>query len=316
MVKFKVLITEPIHEVGLNILKKETEIIQLSQDSGIKELLKNASIVDAIITRGPLEITEEVLKSPRLKVVGLHGIGYDHIDVKAAQEIGKIVFNTPDALTVSVAEMTIALMLSLIRRIVASDKAVRRDEWSRKYSDLVGTELMGKKIGIIGMGRIGETLIKRMQCFDVSVKYYDIIRKPSLEKEFMIEYSSIDEIVEESDIITLHIPATPETRHLIDRERLGKMKPGVYIINTARGSVIEEDALVEALESGKVAGAAFDVFQKEPITIDHPLAKMDNVILTPHIGASTAEAMIRMATQVSEEVIKTLKGEEPSNRIV
>ncbi len=316
MVKFKVLITEPIHEVGINILKKETEIIQLPRDSGVKELLKNASMVDAIITRGPLRITKEVFKNPRLKVVGLHGIGYDHIDVKAAQEKGKIVFNTPDALTVSVAEMTIALMLSLIRRIAASDKAVRRNQWSRKYGDLVGTELMGKKIGVIGMGRIGEALIKRMQCFNVSVKYFDIIRKPSLEEEFMIEYSSIDEIVEESDIITLHIPATPDTHHLINRERFGKMKTGVYVINTARGSIIEEEALVEALQSGKVAGAALDVFQEEPISTDHPLAKMDNVILTPHIGASTNESMIRMATQVSEEVIKALKGEEPSNRIV
>lgn len=316
MVKFKVLITEPIHKVGTDILEKETDILQLPAGSSEHELLKKASHVDAIITRGPLKITKEVFKSPRLKVVGLHGIGYDHIDVDAAREMGKTVFNTPDALTVSVAEMAISLMLSLIRRVVASDKAVRGEEWDRKYSDLVGTELMGKKIGIIGMGRIGEALVKRLFCFNVSVKYFDIIRKQQLEEEFMIDYGSIDEIVEESDIITLHIPATPETHHLIDRVMLQKMKNGVYIINTARGRVIEDKALIEALESGKVAGAALDVFQEEPISKDHPLTQMDNVILTPHIGASTTEAMIRMATQVSKEVIKALKGEEPSNRIV
>jgi D-3-phosphoglycerate dehydrogenase len=317
MVKYRVLITEPIHKVGVDILKKETDIIQLPQGSSIQDLLTTAPKVDAIVTRGPMELTREVFRSsPRLRVVGLHGIGYDHIDVNAAKEMGKIVFNTPDALTVSVAEMALALMLSLIRRIVSSDKAVRAGEWQRKYDDLVGNELMGKKIGIIGMGRIGEALARRLNCFKVSIKYFDIIRKQELEKELKIEYGSIDDILEVSDVITLHIPASPKTHHLINRRRFEKMKKGVYIVNTARGSVIDQDALVEALKSGKVAGAALDVFQEEPLSKVHPLTEMDNVILTPHIGASTTEAMMRMAIQVTEEVLKALKGEEPSNRIV
>lgn len=317
MVKYRVLITEPIHKVGVDILKKETDIIQLPQGSSIQDLLTTAPKVDAIVTRGPMELTREVFRSsPRLRVVGLHGIGYDHIDVNAAKEMGKIVFNTPDALTVSVAEMALALMLSLIRRIVSSDKAVRAGEWQRKYDDLVGNELMGKKIGIIGMGRIGEALARRLNCFKVSIKYFDIIRKQELEKELKIEYGSIDDILEVSDVITLHIPASPKTHHLIDRRRFEKMKKGVYIVNTARGSVIDQDALVEALKSGKVAGAALDVFQKEPLSKIHPLTEMDNVILTPHIGASSTEAMMRMAIQVTEEMLKALKGEEPSNRIV
>jgi D-3-phosphoglycerate dehydrogenase len=318
MDEYRVVIVEPIHNKGLEVLKNVgVKIIQLPPASGESDLLTLISEADALITRGPLKITREILKaSPQLKVVGLHGIGYDHIDIEAAREFQKIVFNTPDALTVAVAEMTIALILSLTRRVVSADKAVREGEWNRKYEDLIGFELKDRIIGIIGMGRIGEAVTRRLIPFGVRILYFDIIRKNALERELNIEFAPIDEIIRNSNLITLHIPATPRTRHLIGVKEFEKMKKGTFIINTARGSVIDQRALLESLDSGKISGAALDVFENEPIIPDNPLTKRDNVVLTPHLAASSDASMIRMAKEVCEGVIRVLRGEEPDNRIV
>jgi phosphoglycerate dehydrogenase-like enzyme len=254
--------------------------------------------------------------SPKLKAVGVHGIGCDHVDLEAARELGKIVFNTPTALTETVAEMTMALMLALTRRVVSADKAVRAGEWSRKYGDLRGTEIMGKTVGIIGLGKIGSAVARRLKPFGVRLIYHDVRENPELERETGIERVAIEELLSRSDIVTLHVPYTSETHHIISGEEIGMMRDGAFIVNTARGRIIDQGALVEALRREKVAGAALDVFEEEPLDPGSPLASMDNVILTPHLGASSVEAMERMAVQVAYGVLKVLRNEAPDHPVV
>ena len=316
--QYNVIVTEPINQMGIKYLEeKEVNVIELPPGSTGEVLSKQVSKADGLITRGSIKITEELMKaSPRLKVIGVHGIGCDHVDLAAAKRLRKIVCNTPDALTVTVSEMAFALTIALLRNIVTADKAVRKGEWNRKYSDLIGSELAGKKVGIIGLGRIGEATARRVKAFDSDVLYWSRTRKPEKELKYGFRWMELDDLLEESDIISLHVPSTEETRHLIGLEQFEKMKQGVYIVNTARGKVIDEEALIKALKNGKVKAAALDVFENEPLSTDSPLCKMDNVILTPHIGASNLEGMQRMAIQVAVGVLKAIQGEEPDNRVV
>ena len=243
-------------------------------------------------------------------------MGCDHVDLEAARDLGKVVCNTPDALTVTVAEMTMAIMLSAIRRIVAADKATRRGEWNRKYGDLIGGELAGKTVGIVGLGRIGTATARRVKAFDADVVYWSRTRKPDVEKEVGIRWMGLNELLGASDVVSLHVPGTPETHRLIGEREIGLMKDGVILVNMARGRVVDEAAMIEALESGKIKAAALDVFEVEPIEADNPLLGMDNVILTPHLGACTLEGMVNMALQVAEGVLKVLRGERPDNPVV
>jgi D-3-phosphoglycerate dehydrogenase len=254
--------------------------------------------------------------SPNLRVIGVHGVGYDHVDIQAAEDLGKIVFHTPSALTETVAEMTLALMLSLIRKVVKADGAIRAGEWARKYQDLIGSEIMGKTIGIVGLGRIGSAVAHRLKPFEVELLYSDIVRREELEHGLGIRKVDLDILLKTSDIITLHIPLTPLTKGLISNREFEMMRDKVYIVNMARGEVIDQRALIEALRSGKVSGAALDVFDEEPLDPADPLVSMDNVILTPHIGASTVEALKRMAIQVAKGVIEVLRGGIPDNPVV
>jgi glyoxylate reductase len=227
-----------------------------------------------------------------------------------------VVFNTPTALTETVAEMAMALMLALTRRVVSADKAVRAGEWHRKYGDLRGIEIMGKTVGIVGLGRIGSAVARRLGPFEVELIYQDIRRNPELEAQLGIERVELDDLIRRADIITFHIPYTPETHHLVSRREIESMRDGVFIVNTARGRIIDQEALTEALRRGKVAGAALDVFDDEPLDPGDPLASMDNVILTPHLGASSIEAMRRMAVQVAEGILKVLSGDAPDHPVV
>jgi len=315
---FTVIVTEPINRMGVEYLKeKGVKVIELPPGSNENTLALKAGEADGLITRGSIKITRNLMEqNPRLKAIGVHGIGCDHVDLEAAKELGRVVCNTPDALTVTVAEMAMALTLSLLRNVVSADKAVRAGQWSRKYSDLIGAEIAGKKVGIIGLGRIGEATAHRMQAFGAEIGYWSRTRKPEKENEFGFRWMTLDELVGWSEIISIHIPATPETMKLISTEHIAAMRDGVYIVNTARGKVIDEEALIEALRAGKVRGAALDVFMKEPLATDSPLCGMDNVILTPHLGASNLEGMQRMALQVAEGVLRVINGKEPANRVV
>lgn len=318
MEKFTVVVTEPIHQAGIDFLKERSvEVISLPPGSDINALGEVAPNADGFITRGSIKVTREIMaSSPRLKAVGVHGIGCDHVDLEAARELGKVVLNTPTALTETVAEMAIALMLSMTRRIVSADKAVRAGEWSRKYGDLKGIEVMGKTVGLIGLGKIGTATARRLKPFGVNLVYYSRTRKEDVEEELGMEWVSLEQLLRRSDIISLHVPHSPETYHMLSSVEFEMMKDGVYIVNSARGKIIDQAVLVEALKSGKVAGAALDVFEVEPLPQGDPLASMDNVILAPHLGASSQEAMWRMATQVADGVFKVLNGERPDHPVV
>jgi len=317
MLSWTVVITEPINEAGFKFLEDNgVNIVALPPGANEDALLRVAPDADALITRGGIKVTREILvASPRLRAVGVHGIGCDHVDLAAATELGKVVLNTPDALTVTVAEMTIALMLSMTRRIASADKATRAGDWARKYRDLIGVELMGKTVGLIGMGRIGVATARRLQAFNVKLLYWSRTRHVSLEKEIDLEWAELSSLLTRSDIISLHLPGSSETHHFIKAKELAAMKWGAMIVNTARGRIIDESALIEALRSGHISATALDVFEEEPIRSDNPLLSMDNVILTPHLSASSLEAMRRMATQVAQGVFYVLEGKEPLNRV-
>lgn len=314
----RVVVTEPINEKGIEHLEKMgVEVIELLPGSTLEDLLNISGEYEALITRGGIKITRELMdKSPNLKVVGVHGIGCDHVDLEAAQEKGITVCNTPDALTVTVAEMAMALILAILRKIVSADKAVRKGEWNRKYGDLIGMELAGKTVGIIGLGRIGRATAERVQAFGARVIYWSRTRKIQVEKTTGFQWREFEDLLKESDIISLHIPGTPGTYHLIGEKEMAMMKDGVRIVNTARGRVIDEEALIKCLGSGKVASAGLDVFEEEPLNPQSPLCKLDNVVLTPHLGASNIEGMERMALQVADSVFKVLRGGSPDYPVV
>jgi len=305
---FTVVVIEPIHTDGIDILKRYCKVIQLSPSSKLKDLLRVSKNADAFVTRGFIKIPKKVLEAAeKLKVIGVHGVGVDHLDVDFAKKRGVKIVRTPTTLTDTVAEFTIGLILSLLRKIPTADVAVRRGEWNRKYSDLVGVDLMGKTVGIIGLGRIGSAVAKRLKVFDANLIYYKRTRIPELEKQLDVEYVPFNQLLRISDIISIHIPLTPETYHMISHKEFKLMKHGVYIVNTSRGSLINGKALYDALVSGKVAGAALDVFESEPLSLDCPLIKFKNVILTPHLAASSKESLRRTSIAVAEEIVRVLK---------
>jgi len=318
MPKFRVIVAEPINKVGVEYLRrKRVNVFELPPGSSEADLMELVGEADGLISRGSIRVTREMMEtSPRLKVVGVHGQGCDHVDLAAAKELGKVVLNTPDALTVTVAEMTLALILAAFRNLVSADKAVRAGQWNRKYGDLIGMELAGKTVGIVGLGRIGTATAKRLRAFDAEVVYWSRTRKPEAERGLGIRWVELDELLRSCDVVSLHVPGTAETRRLIGERELGLMKQGVVLVNMARGLVVDEEALIRALRSGKVRAAALDVFDKEPISPDNPLIKMDNVILTPHLGACNLEGMQRMALQVAEGVWKAVNGKRPDNPVV
>jgi len=304
----KIVVMEPIHEEGIKILENYAKVSQINVDTPLKRIIEEIRDADAIISRGFIKISREIIYSAeKLKVIGVHGVGVDHIDLEAAREKGIEILNTPAALTETVAEYTLGLIISLLRKINLADEAVRMGRWNEKYSKLVGEDVEGKVIGIIGLGRIGSAVARMLSCLKTKIIYYDVERKKEIEEEFSLEYVDLDELLRRADIITIHVPLTKETYHLISKSEIEKMKNGVYLINTSRGAVIDEEALIDALRNGKIAGAALDVFETEPIDSENPLLNMENVILTPHIAASSRQALIRMAREVAIKVIEKLE---------
>ncbi|MFN2303247.1 MAG: hydroxyacid dehydrogenase [Anaerolineales bacterium] len=290
--------------------------VNLDDKKGIsaEELLTVIDQYDGVIVRGRTKITDAVLSAgTNLKVVGRMGVGVDNIDLQAAQAHGVTVVNAPVATTVSVAELTLGLMLSLIREIPKADRGMKAGEWLKK--ELTGTELYQKTLGVIGFGHIGEAVSQRALAFQMNVIAYDPIRPKEEIESAGAEFVSFEDLLKQSDIITMHIPHIKATHHLLNQSAFEMMKDSVQIICAARGGVMDEKALLSALESGKVAGAALDVHEKEPPGED-PLVMHLKVVATPHIGAQTKEAQLRAGHDILTEVVAALEGKPLRWRIV
>lgn len=307
MGSWKVLLTDGLESNGQEILKK---IAQVDDRPGISadELMTIIGDYDALIVRGRTKVTAAVLDAGKnLKVVGRAGIGVDNIDLIAAKEKNVIVVNSPLATTVTVAELTLALMLAAVRDLARADKTMKDGKWLKK--EFEGAELSQKTLGVIGMGRIGAAVVKRAAAFDMKVIGYDPLIPADEIQARGAQPVTLDNLLKQADMITMHIPLTAESKNILNADAFAKMKQGVYIICAARGGVIDETALLDALNSGKVAGAALDVFATEPPGLTDLVAH-PNVVCTPHIGAQTVEAQARAAEDISSEIARALQGEE------
>ncbi|MDP9146296.1 MAG: phosphoglycerate dehydrogenase [Acidobacteriota bacterium] len=294
----KVIVADKISERGVRLLKEQAgwNIVLTNKDNLLAEIVD----AQALIVRSATKVTAELLdKAPQLKCVGRAGVGVDNIDLEAATKRGVLVMSTPGGNAVSVAEHTFALMLSLARQVPKLDKAFHEGRWEK--SSAAGTEVRGKTLGLIGLGRIGSEVALRAEAFDMRVLGYDPYISEAAAKEFSVELVALDQLLEESDFVSLHTALSPATQNLINATTLAKMKKGSFIINAARGELIDEAALANALKSGHVAGAGLDVFAVEPPK-DSPLAALPNVIGTPHIAGSTTEAQEEVGTQVAVQV--------------
>lgn len=308
MATWKILLTDGLEENGQTILRESAEVVDRTGITA-DELLNVIGDYDALIVRGRTKVTSAVFAAGKnLKVVGRAGVGVDNIDLNAAKAHQVKVVNSPLATTVAVAELTMGLMLSLVREIPRADSAMKNGKWLKK--ELEGNELFHKTLGVIGLGRIGQNVAHRASAFDMQVMFYDpfLIGTANIHAEGW-NAVSFDELLEASDFITLHVPMTEQTRGMLGQEQFAKMKNGVRIINAARGGIIDEAALLDALNSGKVAGAALDVYANEPPglvdLVCHP-----HVIATPHIGAQTVEAQARAANDIATEILRALRNEE------
>ena len=303
---YRILIADPLAEAGLAILRDGgAELHQLEADDRprLAELIGD---YDAIVVRSATRVTADLLAAGgRLRVVARAGIGVDNVDVAAATERGILVINAPTANLISATEHTLGLLLALARNIPAADASVRAGEWDRKRFQ--GRELMGKTLGVVGLGRIGQAVAARARAFDMRVLAHDPYLDAAVARRLDIEMRPLDELLAESDAVTLHLPLSDGTRNLIDARRLARMKPGALLVNCARGGVVDDAALLAALEEGRLAGAALDVFAQEPPT-DLALAAHPRVVATPHIGAQTREAQERVATQTARMLLAALDG--------
>ena len=304
----KILVTDVIAEEAMELLKKNHEVT--FKDITGEELAREIAPYHALMVRSGTKVTAEAINNAEnLIVIGRAGIGVDNIDVKAATRNGIKVVNSPTGATISVAELTIGHMISIARRLPKADRTTRAGEWAKKK--LKGVELNGKILGLIGCGNIGRVVAKYARALNMSVIGYDpYISKEKLEEEGIEKVESVGEVMERADFISIHVPHTPETHHLINEEMLSKMKTSAYIINCARGGVVDEKALYNALKENKIAGAALDVYEEEPAK-NNPLFELDNAVFTPHIGASTKEGQIRAGTICAEQILKVLEGKEP-----
>lgn len=306
MSDWKILLTDGLEENGQAILR---EAGQMDNKSGIspEDLLQVIGDYDALIVRGRTKVTPAVFEAGKnLKVVGRAGVGVDNIDLNAAKEHKVTVVNSPIATTLAVAELTLALMLSIVREVARGDSSMKAGKWLKK--EFEGAELNGKTLGVIGFGRIGASVAQRAAAFGMKIIGYDPLLDSSVIQERGAEPVTLDELFAKADMITLHIPLTASTRGILNAEAFDKMKKGVYIVCAARGGVIDEEALLAALDSGKVAGAGLDVFATEPpgatALVMHP-----KVIAVPHVGAQTVEAQARAAEDIATEVLAGLNGE-------
>ena len=315
-----VFLTRRLPEDGIKILESaglDVKIFPEDRQPTKEEIIRGVRNADALISLLSDPIDRKVIDSaPKLKVIGNYAVGFNNIDVEYAKEKGIVVVNTPGVLTETTADLAFALILAASRRVVEGDKFMRNGKfhgWAPML--LLGKEVYGATLGIVGAGRIGQAVGRRAKGFNMRILYYSKTRKPAFEKEVGAEYRNLDDLLRESDIITLHVPLTPDTKHLIGEREFKIMKDGTILVNTARGEVVDEAAMLRALKSGKLFAAGLDVFYGEP-KVNPELFKLKNVVLTPHIGSATEKTRRKMAEMVCSDVVRVLAGEEPENRVV
>ena len=302
--------------------KTENDVIQKLKNAGYEvtfnemdsnTLLKEIPNYDALMVRSRTKVVKEVVEAGakgKLKVIGRAGIGVDNIDIQTAAKNKIKVVNAPTGATASVAELTLLHMLALARQLPKADITTKKGEWMKKQ--LKGKELFGKTLGLVGTGNIGKLLAKYVKVFSMSVIGYDpFISEEAMHKDGIKKIDELSKLMEMADFISLHIPHTSETHYIINEKMLAKMKPTAYLINCARGGVVDEKALYNAIKNGKIAGAGMDVFEQEPPLKDNPLLTLDNVVVTPHIGANTKEGQLRAGLITAEQMMKVLDGKDP-----
>jgi D-3-phosphoglycerate dehydrogenase len=306
----KVLIADAaIHPDGIKLLEEVAELTILPSYSPLEKLLEAVQDIEAILARTAVISAEVVRASPKLKIVSRHGVGVDSVDVTECTRQGVLVTITGDANSAAVSEQAFGMLLALASKLVPANALVKAGRWERER--FVGVELGGKTLGLIGLGRIGSRMARQALAFDMAGLVYD----PYVEAEQIRQVGAtpvdLPTLLSQADFVSLHVPLTKETRHLIGRAELALMKPSAFLVNTARGGLIDEEALYEALVGDKLAGAALDVFEQEPLPANYPLAQLDNVLCSPHVAGQTAEALIKMSVGAADNILRVLRGEIP-----
>ncbi|WP_455369996.1 2-hydroxyacid dehydrogenase [[Eubacterium] cellulosolvens] len=317
MARPKVYLTLKIPEEELNLLGSlcDFEINDKETSPSKQEIIKRIEDKDGLLCSLMEKVDKEIIShGSKLKVISSISVGFNHIDVPEATKKGIYVTNTPGILTNATADFAWALIMSSARRIVEADKYVRDKKWKIPWglTMFLGSEIYGRTLGIIGLGRIGTGVAERAKGFKMKLIYYDVIRAPKEKEENLgIEYVPLEKLLKESDFISVHVPLTSETQNLISHNELKMMKPTAHLINTSRGPVVDEDALISALKNRTIAGSGLDVFEKEPIDLDNPLMELDNVTIAPHIASATRESRHGMAKMATENLLDVFKGLQP-----
>lgn len=320
MSKQKVYVTREIPDSGLKMIREhfDAEVWPEYGPPPQEVIIEKVGNVDAIVSLLSDKIDAEVFGAARkLKIVAQMAVGFDNIDVKLATKIGIHVTNTPEVLTETTADFAWALLMAVARRVVEADRYVRTGKWKVSWhpSMLLGRDVHGATMGIVGAGRIGSAVAKRAKGFNMKILYYDVVPRPGLEKELGAKNVDLDTLFKESDFISVHVPLTNQTHHMINEEKLRLMKKTAHLINNSRGAVIDETALCRALKEEWIAGAGLDVYEREPTQLNNPLLKLDNIVVAPHISSSSHETRSRMAEMVAENLIAFFEGTTPPNLV-
>ena len=314
MKPYRVLLYEDMHQAGKDLLAEKAELI-FAKSLVENELIEQVKDVDAIVIRANGAVTARLMDAAsRLKVIGRHGVGVEAIDLQAAKARGIIVCNTPDANVELVAEQAVGFMLTVSKQILKADIALRQGRWGVRY-EYIGQELFGRTLGMVGMGRIGSRVAEICHFgFQMPVVYTDVVQYPTIEEKLDAKRLSLDELLAQADYVSIHVPLLPSTKGMLGKDQLARMKDGAILINTARGAVVDEAALIEALKSGHLAGAGMDVYEVEPTPVDNPLFQLENVVLSPHMAAHTDDALKAMS-MIAKDIINVLEGRAPVYRV-
>ncbi len=303
----KVLVAEPISDEAIEYMRRNGLEVDVKVGMSREELMQTIPEYDAIIVRSQTRVDSEIINAAKnLKIIGRAGVGVDNIDIATATHHGIVVVNAPGGNTISTAEHAIALMLAAARKIPQADRSVKEGKWERKK--FMGIELRGKTAGVIGLGRVGFEVAKRCKALEMNVVAFDPYVPKERAEQIGVKLTDLDTLLSISDVVTIHVPRTKETIGLIGTEQLKKMKDGVIVINAARGGIVDENALYEAITSGKVFAAGIDVYEKEPPDPNNPLLKLENIVTTPHIAASTREAQLNVGMIIAEDIVNVSKG--------